>query len=314
MLKVVSCQSRFSAKALFAKVIFSKASSIKSYFSPKAFSKTFFLKNQEENMTPIFFKEFKLSLRPLVIWTSIMFLTAAFGMAEFYSLKDNLDVLMNGVSGMPRIVRIVFGVDAIPINTPLGCLACMQYFYGIIAFCFAASTGVFVVGKDERYKTADFLYTKPYGRSLVIGAKLMVAFIDVLVMAVVSLIGSLLFLVPLFPGANLASASVAFTIGLFLSSLVFLVAGTLCASLLKDHGQATLRSFLALALCYAIAFFVEFSGNISFLGILTPVRWFSPQAVTESGISAVYAALAIALFAAGAWHSIKSFSKRDLRA
>jgi ABC-2 type transport system permease protein len=123
-------------------------------------------------MKNIFLKELKLARRPLLIWSSIMFLTAAFGMVEFYSLKDNLDVLSRSVTGIPPIVRIMFGVDAIPINTPLGCYACMYYFYGIIAFCFAVYTGVYIIARDERFKTSEFLYTKPFSRETVLGAKM----------------------------------------------------------------------------------------------------------------------------------------------
>lgn len=162
-------------------------------------------------MTTIFLKEFRLGRRALIIWSALMLLTAAFGMVEFYSLRDNLEVMATSISGIPKLIRVLFGVDAIPIDTPLGAYACIYYFYSIVAFAFAVYTGVFTIARDERFKTSEFLYTKPHTRGQIITAKMLVALVNLVIMAVVTLVGSLVFLIPLFPEANLTPVAIATT-------------------------------------------------------------------------------------------------------
>jgi ABC-2 type transport system permease protein len=240
-----------------------------------------------------------------------MLLTAMFGMAEFYSLRNNLDVLMNAVSGMPRIVCIAFGTDSIPVNTPLGCYATMYYYFGIIAYCFAVYTGVYIIARDERFKTSEFLYTKPFSRNSIITAKMLVAALNIIVMAVVTVVGSLVFLVPLFPEANLANDAVITTVGMFLTMLVFLAVGLFSATASKSYGQALLNAFITLILCYAVSFIIEYTKIVN-LEFITPIRWFNVKSVTDNGISILYVLLAAAITAVGVWRALKCYEKRDL--
>jgi ABC-2 type transport system permease protein len=240
-----------------------------------------------------------------------MLLTAMFGMAEFYSLRNNLDVLMNAVSGMPRIVCIVFGTDSIPVNTPLGCYATMYYYFGIIAYCFAVYTGVYIIARDERFKTSEFLYTKPFSRNSIITAKMLVAALNIIVMAVVTVVGSLVFLVPLFPEANLANDAVITTVGMLLTMLVFLAIGLFSATASKSYGRALLSAFITLILCYAVSFMIEYTKIVN-LEFITPIRWFDVKSVTDNGISILYVLLVAAITAVGVWLALKCYKKRDL--
>jgi ABC-2 type transport system permease protein len=263
-------------------------------------------------MKSIFCKELKLSRKALIIWSAIMFLTAAFGMAEFYSLKDNLDVLMNGISGIPRIVRIIFGVDAIAINTPLGAYACMFYFYCIIGFAFAVYTGVFIIARDERFKTSEFLYTKPFARDTVVIAKMLAALVNMAVLALVALAGSMIFLVPLFPESGLTSAAISTTVGMFLIMLVFMAVGLLCAAASKTYGQGLLRAFLVLIACYVVSFAIEYAGSVNFLNFISPIRWFNVRDVTQDGIGPLYVLLAAIAMGIGVWLTLKFYKRRDI--
>ena len=265
-------------------------------------------------MKYIFLKELKMSCKALAVWSAIMFLMAAFGMIEFASLKDNLDVLMNGVSSIPRIVRVIFGVDEIAINTPLGAYACILYFCGIIAFAFAVYTGVFIIARDERFKTSEFLYAKPHSRSKIVMAKMLVAVVNMIILAFVAFIGLAVFLAPLFPGANLMGAIIVTTIGMFFTMLVFLAVGLFCAAASNKYGQGLFRSFALLILCYVLSFIIEYTGNINFISFLTPIRWFNTLSITQDGIGFFYVLLAAVVVAVGAWGTLKFYNRRDIQA
>lgn len=266
-------------------------------------------------MRAIFLKEFRLGRRALIIWSALMLLTAAFGMIEFYSLKDNLDVLMSSVSGIPRIIRVLFGVDAIAIDTPLGAYACIYYYYySIVAFAFAVYTGVFIVAKDERFKTSEFLYTKRYTREQIIVAKMLVAFVNMVIMALVMLVGSLVFLVPLFPEANLVPVAIRTTVGMFITMIVFLAIGLLSAATAKSYGQGLLRGFAVLIGCFAVGLAIEYAGGANALDVLSPNRWFNVKSVTEGGFGISYILLAVAVSGVGAWLTLRFFGQRDLHA
>lgn len=181
-------------------------------------------------MTTIFRKEFRLGRRALIIWSALMLLIAAFGMVEFYSLRGDLEVMATSISGIPKLVRVLFGA-----------YACSYYFYSIVAFAFAVYTGVFTVARDERFKTSEFLYTKPHPRVRIITAKMLVALVNLVIMAVVTLFGSLVFLIPLFPEAKLTPVAITTTAGMFLAMLASLAVGLLSAATAKSYGQGLLK-------------------------------------------------------------------------
>jgi len=261
----------------------------------------------------IILKELRLQRKLLMIWSLILLLTAAFGGIEFKGLQNQMDMLESTVANFPKIVKILFGVDAFPISTPLGGYASMFYWYQIVVFAFAVYIGFYIVGKDEKQNYADFIYTKPYDRKTVLLAKSIVVLIINAVLALVTALGSFLFLVPFLPnGHELLPYIITSTIGMFLTQLIFSSIGLMFGSIIKHYKMGMFTGFLVLILTYIISFVIEYAGNLNHLNFLSPVRYFNLPNLAERGLSPIYLALTSVLITVFVGTAIKGIKKRDL--
>jgi len=266
-------------------------------------------------MKAIIFNELRINIRTLIIWSLIMFLLAAFGGLEFGSLQGSFDVLQDAVESMPKIIRVVFGIyDELPLNTPLGQLACMQFWYALIAYAYAAFFGAYIVASDEHLRTAEFIYTKPFKRSAIIASKLLVVFIHMFVLSALAAIGSIAFLLPGVGAMELAPEVLIITFGMLLTQCVYAAIGTLCAALMKSYKKVIYSSFAVFACSFVVAIIIESTGDTSFMNLLSPIRYFHTPTIVSNGLSIPYTLLSLVLIAAALYVAAIKNKVRDLRA
>lgn len=256
--------------------------------------------------------ELRIHRKMLIIWSLILFLTAAFGGVEFQGLQGQMELLAGTVDNFPKVVRIAFGVDAFPIDTGRGGYASMFYWYQIVAFAFAVFLGVHVVCKDEREHTADFLFTKPLDRRTVLLSKALFVMLSNAIIALVTAVGTMFFLVPILHESDLWFHVVTSSIGMFLTQLIFSSIGILCAVITKSYRGALRLAFLKLIAAYVFAFIIEYRGDIGYLNFLTPVRYFNLYDMVNHGFSVFYVILTIAITVGCLVYALHQFRKRDL--
>lgn len=264
-------------------------------------------------MKLIILKELRLQRKLLVIWSFILFLTAAFGGIEFKGLQNQMDMLESTVADFPRIVKILFGVEAFPISTPLGGYASMFYWYQLVLFALAIYIGFYIISRDEKESYVDFIYTKPYDRKKIFLSKGIVVLIINAILALLTAVGTILFLVPfLIDGQSLMPHIVTSTIGVFLTQMIFSAIGMLFGSITGHYKRGMLGGFLVLIASYVIAFSIEYVGNLDHLNFLSPVRYFNLEALAEGGLSSIYLSLTAVLIGVLILFSIKCLGNRDL--
>jgi ABC-2 type transport system permease protein len=194
-------------------------------------------------MGAMILKELKLGRRSLLVWLIITFVTAALGALEYEMVSSNVELVEQGINAMPRIVRIMFGIDGVGLSTALDYYLVMYFWYALIAYAHAVTVGACLLSKEERDKTAEYLYTKPYPRSTIINAKLVVGIINIAAMALLIWLTSALILVPLTDGRGIMLEISITTVGLFLTQLLFLCLAFYVPLLCKTPGKQSVRVF-----------------------------------------------------------------------
>ncbi|MCL2059647.1 MAG: ABC transporter permease [Oscillospiraceae bacterium] len=266
-------------------------------------------------MKSIIYNELRINQKPLLIWSIIMFLLAAFGGLEFSSLQGSFDVLLDAVETMPKIVRAFFGIyDELPLNTPIGQYACMQFWYALIAYAYAAYFGAYILARDEHRRTSEFLYTKPFKRSSIMAAKLSVAFIHIFALSALAAIGTIAFLLPGVGAMELVPQVLLTTVGMLWTQCIFVAIGMLCTALLNSYRKVIFGSFAIFAASFAISMYAELFGDFGFLNALSPIRYFRTPAVVLNGLSARFILLSLALIIALLIVAAAINKARDLRA
>lgn len=263
-------------------------------------------------MKTMILKELKLGRRSLLVWLIITFVTATFGALEYEMVSSNVEMVEQGINAMPRIVRIMFGIDGVGLATALDYYLVMYFWYALIAYAHAVSVGTSLLSKEERDKTAEYLYTKPYPRSTIINAKLVVGIINVAAMALLIWLTSALILVPLTDGREIMPEITITTVGLLLTQLLFLTFGFLCAALVRNPRKAVKAGFYLLLTTYLIAVTIEYLGIINYLSFLTPFHYFNALVVVEQGISPLFLMLSAVLAVLSFLFTHRLYKTRDL--
>src|SRR5699024_9469218 len=118
------------------------------------------------------------------------------GAAEYSVVVEAGDAIMDLFESLPSVLAIGFGIDSITFTTPVGYYVMMYLWYCIIAFTHADVLGATIISKEDRNRTAEFIFTKPFTRKDIITSKIIAAIVNVVVITLITLIGNLIMLVP----------------------------------------------------------------------------------------------------------------------
>lgn len=263
-------------------------------------------------MRAIVLRELKATRKSWFIWVLGMLLMVATGAAEYGTVVENAEALVPIMEAMPRIVRVIFGMDVLPVHTPIGYYACMFLWYCIVAFAHALVLGATIIAKEERERTAEFLFTMPYSRSTIITGKLIAAVLNVLAMTLVTLALVLVSLVSQMSGVNILSPIIVTMLAMFLAQLLCLSLGLLFSAVFQSHRAALSAAIGFVALSYVLAVLIELAGNLNWLNVFTPFRYVFAPNVIEHGINPFYTLLSLALIAVFVIATYRLYDKRDL--
>lgn len=263
-------------------------------------------------MKTIFWHELKFSRKSLILWLASMLALALFGVSEYGVVAGEGQMLQTVMDSMPQAVRIMFGIyDRISLATPTGYYVCMFLWYCMIAYTHAAVVGATIISKEERDKTVEYIFTKPYARSTVITAKILVAMVNIASMTLVTWLTTVFVMVPLMGGASIQGEVALTMLGMFFTQMMFLALGLMFSAIFKKGAMAQRVSVLTVVLFYGFSVGIETSG-MTVLTFLSPFWYFNAPALVSSGMNGVYLVLAAAIVAACVWATFAQYRKRDL--
>lgn len=266
-------------------------------------------------MQAMVLKELKDNRRNLLIWMGAMLGMIAVGAAE-YSLVviEAGDEIMELFNSLPRILAIFFGAESetFPISTPMGYYVMMYLWYCIIAFTHAAVLGATIISKEERNRTAEFIFTKPFPRKNIITSKMIAAIVNVVIITLTAWIGNLIMLAPQMQGEGIQSKIAITVLAMFFIQLLFLFLGLVSSAIFSNQKKALSISAAFVAFSYGLMVLIVLVGTIDFLSVLTPFMYFKGPALVEDGISIVYLLLTMVIIATASHFTYVLYQKRDL--
>lgn len=270
-------------------------------------------------MKSIFLKELKLSKKGLIIWCIVLLITIGYGLAEYPMVSKNADSIMSSMNSMPRIIVIMFGMEGLSFNTSLDYHLIMFYWICLITFIHAIYIGVTMLSRDQRDKTFEYIYSKPYQRNEIITAKIMVGVVNILVMTFVTWIASIFTVIfidgtamDIINGKSIIGMITLTIIGMILTQTVFFSIGLLFAALFNTHNSAIKSGFMFVLTTYAIGVIIEYVGNVNYLNFLTPFRYFIGTEVVNKGISIIYVLITTFVISASVYFTYAIYNKKDL--
>ena len=266
-------------------------------------------------MRTIFIQELKMNIKSLLYWLLGMVLLIAVAIAEYSTVVggDGAQSMMPMLMAMPKIVRVMFNMNAISIDTPLGYFACMFLWYEFVAYAHAAFLGASIVAKEERDRTADYIFTKPYSRSTVMSAKVLVCLVSMVVLNIVTWTSSAVaFGHP--KGFDPIQREIAFLmLGMLLVQVIFFALGLLLSAVTRTQKSASSFVLLAVLAGYAAGVAVEYAEKSSVWDYLTPFRYFYAAGVAEDGMRISCIGLSLVLCVIFMIAAYLIYNRRDLQ-
>lgn len=261
----------------------------------------------------IFLKEMKSHRKSLVFWSIGVFLMVASGMVKYESLSSSGQPMNEMLAGMPKSLLAVLGIGEFDISTATGYYGLLFIYLLLMATIHAAMLGATIIAKEERDKTTEFLFVKPVSRNQIITAKLLAAFVNILILNLVTFISSVL-LVGKYSDGGVVTGDIAITMaGMFILQILFMVIGSSLAAVKKKSKAAASLATGVLLLTYVISVAIDLNENIEGLKYLTPFKYFEAKSVMfGAGFELIFVLLSVVLIAGLTVVTFVFFKKRDL--
>ncbi len=260
----------------------------------------------------IFFRELKANLKSLIIWCVIVVLFTVVGFSKFSAYYNNPDMLAI-LKDLPPAVVSAMSLNAFNLTTITGFLGVMYTYVALMLAIAAVMWGSDTISKEERDKTVEFSLTLPVTRGKLVTAKTVAAFINCIVLLVVTTIFLVVSAQQYKPDAEFYRFLLLIMITVFIIQMIFLAVGVFLGCAMKQYRRAGSLAVSILLLTYFLSVISGLNKNLDFLKYFSPFKYFDPAAMLNaSTIGIGYIGLSIGIIAVCLIAGYFLYSKRDL--
>lgn len=261
----------------------------------------------------IFKYEFKAKLGSTVIWSLSIYALVLIFMSMYQGFASETALVTKLMSSFPRELLVAFGMADMDWSTILGFFGLVFVFCQICLAMQAANYGFSLVSVEETEWTADFLMSKPVGRSHIMTSKLLAAVTALVLTDVFIWMTSFLYVI-LFRGEQLIQLApmllLMFSMPVF--QLFFLSVGMVISLIVKRVRSVTPFSMALVFGLYILNAFGDMIGEKS-LEIFSPFQHFAPSYIIKNGawnLPLVMISVVITVIALAA--SYRLYAKRNI--
>ncbi len=261
----------------------------------------------------IILRELKAHRKSLIFWSIGMLFLIMSGMSKYSGYEKAGESVNDLMAGLPSGMKAVFGVGEIDLTTAIGFYAVMFLYFLVMTSIHASLLGAGIITKEEKGKTAEFLYAKPISRTKVITSKLVAAVIDVLVLNLVTLVLSVVIVSAYNKGESATGDILILMVGLFFVQLIFLSIGMAAAAIFKRYKRAAPAATGIMLFAFFLSLWLDMTDKFQNLKYLTPFKYFDAKVIIKEGsLDPVYIALSIGIVAVLLTTTYVFYQRRDL--
>lgn len=227
--------------------------------------------------------ELKANLKSLFIWSSSMVFLIYGGMIKYSGIAGAGQEARKLFEQFPPAFKQVLGLGELDITTAAGFYALFYIYFLVLAGIHAVMLGAVTISKEERDKTADFIYVKPVPRNRIVTGKLAAVLLNLLVLNLATLLASVVFVNMYNRGASISSKIAFLMVFLFIIQLLFAALGALTAAASKSSKRAVSISTLILFATFLLSAAIDLYPQIEYLKYLTPFKFFPAAELMTKG-------------------------------
>ena len=264
----------------------------------------------------IFLKEMKSYRKSLLFWSIGVFLMVASGMGKYAAYSSSGQSINDLMADLPKSLKAVLGFGAVDLSKISGYYSLLFLYLLLMATIHAAMLGASIIAKEERDKTAEFLFVKPVSRNTIITAKLLAAFANIIIFNLVTWVSSIVLIGNYNTNGESVNDEIALTmVGMFILQVLFLVIGSALAAVKKKPKTAPSLATGVLLLTYILSIAIDLNENIESMEYLTPFKYFDAKGIMfGEGLEPIFVGISVILIAALLFITFIFYKKRDLNA
>ncbi len=230
----------------------------------------------------IFLREHKAKIKSLIIWSAIISLFIVIGNAKFTVYYGNPEMLKM-LDAFPTAMLDAFSMKGFNLTTVTGFYGIMFVYFALMGAIAAAMWGSDMISKEECDKTVEFSLVLPVSRSRVVTAKVLAAFVDCILLALVSWGVSYLAVQQFNPDAAFYSFLRLEILALFIIELIFLAVGLLLGCALKQYRRSGAIAVGIILGTYFISVISGLQKNPEWMKWLSPFKYFDSFSLLNTG-------------------------------
>lgn len=255
-------------------------------------------------------RELRANLKALIIWMfSISFIIFA-ASTEFGAFRDNPEI-MDAMEGF-EVMFQALGGSVTNMSTPEGFLSLMSIYLYLPLSIYGALLGSSIISKEERDRTAEYLFTLPIRRSQVLTRKIIAALIYQTFFVFYILLACTVFFSRYGLDSNFYSFISYMFVGLIFISYIFMFLGMMFASILKQYKRSGSITLAILLVTYMLNMLVGMVEELDFLKYVIPYQYFDVNEMLNGNIEVKFVLLSIAIISSCVGAVFYFYRKRDL--
>ncbi len=261
----------------------------------------------------VFMREMRANRKSLIIWSIGVFLLVSSGMGKYAGLSASGQSINNLLEQMPNSLKVIMGLGTFDLSTVIGYYGVLFIYLVVMAAIHAVMLGANIISKEERDKTAEFLFVKPISRNKVITSKIIAVLVNVGIFNLVTLFSSF-FMVRIYSnGEEVIGDIIILMTGMFILQLIFLFIGTAIAAISKNPKSAAALSTGILLISFMLSIAIDINERIENLKYITPFKYYEAKNLLfDGGFEAIYVILSALIIAVLFSVTYVFYKKRDL--
>lgn len=261
----------------------------------------------------IFWRELKAHRWGLLFWSLGMIAMVYMGMTKYAAYEASGESVQQIMDALPRAVGAVFGLTGFDLSTAAGFFGVLFLYIAVLGAVHAVLLGSGLIAKEERDRTSEFLYSKPFTRGKILTGKLLAGLVIMVVLNVVTLATSL-YVVRLFNKEGSFDGDVVLLmVGLLFIQLLFFSIGAVVAGSMHRPKAAASRASAIMFVAFLLSFIVNMNENLSFLRFFTPFKYFdAANLMADHALDPVFVLLSVAIIAVALVGTYRFYTARDL--
>ncbi len=263
-------------------------------------------------MIQVMKKEARLHGKTFVIFAFGFCLLMMIGMGKYTGFSGaGGESITDLLEQLPRVFLVVVGLNDLDLSTLGGYYGVLAAYGYVMVGLLAIALGVRTVTYERNEKMADFLYTKPMKRSHILLAKMAVAILFLIGLALLSIPSVAIGLRVIGAENTITTLVVQVAISYFFVGLLFYGVSFYCGSILTKGAMAVANGiFLA---TYTLGVVYEMIEGLSFLRLVAPIKYFSvPDMIGGAPLEWQFIVLTLTAFVLLIILSLKKMKTKDL--